>query len=149
MRNIIYIIMALGIAAFYSCGREQAAEDADKNDRFDFSLFYHKSSDGCVYGAHRNVPVGHMVTLNDLDSLFGKPFVCNTVTQTAGDWRLYEQETPLCDFLPTEPGDTLVMMRRIYGKQRDWMVWIDLEVLGSDSLRVLNFLAYDNSRVDI
>lgn len=25
MRNIIYIIMALGIAAFYSCGRQQAA----------------------------------------------------------------------------------------------------------------------------
>lgn len=149
MRNFIYVIMALVLAAFYSCGRQQAIEDADKIGDFDFSLFYRNTSDGYVYAAHRNVQVGHMVTLNDLDSLFGKPFVCNTVKQTSGDWQLYEQETPVCDFLPTEVGDTLVMMRRIYGKQRDWMVWIDLEVLGSDSLRVLNFLAYDNSRIDI
>lgn len=43
----------------------------------------------------------------------------------------------------------LVMMRRIYGNPGDWMIWIDLEIKETDSLRVLCFLAYDNSQIDI
>lgn len=126
-------------------------EEAGKSsDKFDFSQFYRThSSDKYIYDAHRNVPLGGMVTSDGLDSLFGRPFVCNTVKQTSNDWSLYEQETQVADFLPEEIGDTLVMMRRIYGQQGDWIVWINLEILESDSLRVLNFIAYDNSNIDI
>lgn len=90
-----------------------------------------------------------MVTLDDLDNLFGEPFVCNTVKQTSNDWSLYEQETKVAKFLPTEVGDTLLMMRRIYGQEGNRIIWIDLEAQESDSLRALNFIAYDNSHVDI
>lgn len=90
-----------------------------------------------------------MVILEDLDNLFGKPFVCDTVKQTSDDWSLYEQESKVADYLPKESGDTLVMMRRIYGREGSWIIWVNLEVQESDSLRVLNFIAYDNGHVDI
>ncbi|MDE6109462.1 MAG: hypothetical protein K2F72_04150 [Muribaculaceae bacterium] len=51
--------------------------------------------------------------------------------------------------MPAQIGDTLVMMRRVYGREGDWIIWIDLEIQSSDSLRVLNFVAYDNSKVEI
>lgn len=106
-------------------------------------------SDKYIFDAHRNVPLGKTVVITDLDSLFGVPILSDTVLQTSNSWALYEQESQAADFLPTETGDTLVMMRRIYGREGDWIVWIDLEILGSDSLRVLNFLAYDNSQIEI
>lgn len=74
--------------------------------------------------------------------------LCDTVLQTL-EWALHEQECQAADFMPSEIGDTLVMLRRIYGKDGDWLIWIDLEVRQSDSLRVINFIAYDNSRIDI
>lgn len=151
MKGLLYILISFVLVAFYSCGRHGAVSDADRNDNgFDFSSFYRANgSDEYIYDAHRNVPLGKAVTLTDLDSLFGKPFVCDTVRQTSNDWALYEQECQAADFMPDEIGDTLVMMRRIYGKQGDWIIWIDLEIQKSDSLRVLNFLAYDNSHIDI
>ena len=51
--------------------------------------------------------------------------------------------------MPTEIGDTLVMMRRIYGRDGGWLIWIDLEIQDSDTMRALNFLAYDNSQIEI
>ena len=151
MKSLLHILIAFVLIAFYSCGKQNTVPNANKDDNsFDFSQFYRvNESDKYIYDAHRNVPLGKMVTLDDLDNLFGEPFVCDTVKQTSNDWALYEQEGRVADFLPTETGDTLVMMRRIYGKQGDWIIWIDLEIQKSDSLRALNFLAYDNSEVDI
>lgn len=151
MRPLFYILIAFVISALYSCGKRQTGSDTNKNDSsFDFTLFYRvNESDKYIYDAHRNVPLGKMITLEDLDNLFGDPFVCNTVKQTLDNWSLYEQETKVAEFLPTEVGDTLLMMRRIYGKEGNWIIWIDLEVQESDSLRVLNFIAYDNSQIDI
>lgn len=151
MKSLLYILIAFALTGLYSCGKQQTVANSNKTDNaFDFSLFYNvNSSDEYIYNAHRNVPLGKLVALNDLDSLFGKPFMCDTVTQTSQDWALYEQEGQAADFLPTEVGDTLLMMRRIYGQEGDWMIWIDLEIQNSDSLRVLNFIAYDNSEVDI
>lgn len=148
---IIYILITFALSALYSCGKQQTGSDTNKNDSsFDFTLFYHvNESNECIYDAHRKVPLGKMVTLDDLDNLFGEPFVCNTVKQALGNRSLYEQEFDVAKFLPTEVGDTLVMMRRLYGKEGNWIIWIDLEVQESDSLRVLNFIAYDNSQVDI
>lgn len=102
-----------------------------------------------IYDAHREVPLGKMVVLSDLDSLFGKALWCDTVRQTSDGWALYEQECQAADFIPAQIGDTLVMMRRVYGREGDWIIWIDLEIQSSDSLRVLNFVAYDNSLVEI
>lgn len=151
MRFLIRIVAAIFVLSVYSCGKQRAVAEADKSDtKFDFSEFYRvHDSDEYIYDAHRKVPLGKMVALNDLDSLFGKPLLCDTVKQTAKEWSLYEQESQAADFLPTESGDTLVMMRRIYGREGDWMIWIDLEIMNADSLRVLNFLAYDNSQVEI
>lgn len=151
MKSLLHILIAFVLIALYSCGKQKTVPDANKNDYgYDFSLFYQANGTGeYIYDAHRNVPLGKMVVLSDLDNLFGKPFVCDTVKQTYNDWALYEQECQAADFMPSEMGDTLVMMRRIYGKQGDWIIWIDLEIQKSDSLRVLNFLAYDNSEVDI
>lgn len=151
MRTLFYIIITFSIAALCSCGRHQSNTDDNKTDKtFDFSLFYRVNErDKYIFDAHQYVPLGKMVTLNDLDRLFGTPFVCDTVLQTQTDWSLYEQESQAAQFLPTEKGDTLVMMRRIYGQQGDWLIWIDLEIQHPDSLRVLNFIAYDNSQIEI
>lgn len=152
MKHLPIIIIAFLFLAIFACSKQQAISNADNNNNsFDFSQFYdlHKSDNEHIYDAHRSVPLGKMVALVDLDSIFGRPFMCDTVKQTSNDWSLYEQEGQAADFLPTEIGDTLVMMRRIYGKEGDWIIWIDLEIQNSDSLRVLNFIAYDNSQVDI
>lgn len=153
MKHLLHIFMALAIFAVFSCGRQRTAPNADSDSSdstFDFSQFYrvHESEES-IYDAHRNVPLGKMVALHDLDSIFGKPILCDTVRQTSNDWSLYEQENQAAEFLPAETGDTLIMMRRVYGKEGDWLIWIDLEIQNSDSLRVLNFLAYDNSQVEI
>lgn len=139
------------IFAVLACSKQQANPNADTtSSTFDFSQFYRVHEyDEYIYDAHRNVPLGRLIVLNDLDSLFGKPVMCDTVAQTSNAWSLYEQECQAADFLPTEIGDTLIMMRRIYGKEGDWLIWIDLEIQNSDSLRVLNFIAYDNSQVEI
>ena len=150
MKHIAYILIAFALSALLSCGKQQSDSDSDSRKSIDFSLFYRvDESDKCIYDAHRKVPLGEKVTLADLDNLFGEPFVCDTTLQTLGKWSLYEQEWTVERFLPTEAGDTLIMMRRIYGEPGDWMIWINLEVQESDSLRVLNFLAYDNSRIDM
>lgn len=151
MRYLFHVIAAIVLLGGYSCGKQPSISDADeKGNAFDFSLFYSvDSSDEFFYDAHRNVPLGKMVTVGRLDSLFGNPFVCDTVEQTSNGWSLYEQEGRVADFLPTVISDTLVMMRRIYGREGDWIVWIDLEIKEQDSLRVLNFIAYDNSEIDI
>lgn len=151
MRTIPLIFIVFVLSAFCSCGKQQTGSDTNDNDiSFDFSLFYRvNESDKYIYDAHLNLPLGKFVTLEGLDSLFGDPFVCNTVKQTSDDWSLYEQESKVADYLPKEPGDTLVMMRRIYGREGSWIIWVDLEVQESDSLRVLNFIAYDNGHVDI
>ena len=151
MRKFCFILLPFILIEFYSCGKSQSVPNVNKNDKgLDFSLFYRlNESDEYIYDAHRKLPFGKMVTLTHLDNLFGKPFVCDTVKQTSNDWALYEQECQAADFMPAEIGDTLVMIRRIYGKEGDWIIWIDLEIQKSDSLRVLNFIAYDNSEVDI
>ncbi len=156
MKSLPYILIAVALSAFYSCGKQQTDSETNQNDevsktdkKFDFSLFYHVyESEDYIYDAHRKVPVDKMVTLNDLDNLFGDSFYCDTVNQTV-DWALNEQEHSAAKFMPKEVGDTLVMMRRIYGNPGDWMIWIDLEIKETDSLRVLCFLAYDNSQIDI
>ena len=161
MKCIIHILIVLAIIAVGSCIRQKADSNVDKevsksDCRFDISLFYQPDTDSFeedeeevyVYKAHRKVSLGGYVTIEDLDSLFGEPFMCNLTKQTMKDWALYEQESTVVDYLPETPEDTLLMMRRVYGKQRDWMVWINLEVLDSDSLRVLNFIAYNNDFVD-
>jgi len=51
--------------------------------------------------------------------------------------------------MPTQSTDTLIMMRRIYGHEGDWLIWVDLEIQNSDSLRVLGFIAYDNSQIEM
>lgn len=152
MKQLPKILIAFLFLVVFACSKQRAIPNADTNNSsFDFSQFYnsYESDNEYIYDAHRNVPLGKMVSLNDLDSIFGNPFMCDTVTQTFNDWSLYEQESSAADFLPTEIGDTLIMMRRIYGKERDWIIWIDLEIQNSDSLRVLNFIAYDNNIVDI
>lgn len=145
------LVAVLAILAGCSCSKQRSVDVADRNDiTFDLSLCYHKhGSDKYIFDAHRNVPLGKTVVITDLDSLFGVPILSDTVLQTSNSWALYEQESQAADFLPTETGDTLVMMRRIYGREGDWIVWIDVEILASDSLRVLNFLAYDNSQIEI
>lgn len=161
MKCIIHILIVLAIIAVGSCNRQKADSNVDKEVSksdcpFDISLFdqpdpdsfEEDEEDAYVYNAHRKVPLGGYVTIEDLDSLFGEPFMCNLTKQTMKDWALYEQESTVVDYLPETPEDTLLMMRRVYGKQRDWMVWINLEVLDSDSLRVLNFIAYNNDFVD-
>lgn len=152
MKHLPKIIIAFLFLAILACSKQRAISNADNNNNsFDFSQFYnlHESDNEVIYDAHRSVPLGKMVALVDLDSIFGRPFMCDTVKQTSNDWSLYEQEGQAADFLPTEICDTLIMMRRIYGKEGDWIIWIDLEIQNSDSLRVLNFIAYDNSQVDI
>ncbi len=149
MKKLLYILLTFVLVTVYSCGKQRTVSDANKTDHaFDFSLFYHKSSDGYIYDAHRKVPLGKFVTLNNLDELFGEPLLCDTVIQTS-DWALFEQETQAAQFMPTQSGDTLIMMRRIYGQEGDWLIWIDLEIQNSDSLKVLGFLAYDNSKIEI
>lgn len=149
MKKLLYIILTFIFLTAYSCGKQRPVQDANKTDNaFDFSLFYQKSSDGYIYDAHRNVPLGKFVTLNNLDNLFGEPLLCDTVIQTS-DWALFEQETQAAQFMPTQSADTLIMMRRIYGKEGDWLIWIDLEIQNSDSLKVLGFIAYDNSNIEI
>lgn len=151
MKHLLNILIASLILVVFACNRQRAIPNADTNDvTFDFSQFYRvHESDEYIYDAHRNIPLGKMIVLNDLDSIFGKPIVCDTVAQTSNDWSLYEQENQAANFLPSEIGDTLIMMRRIYGKEGDWLIWIDLEIQNSDSLRVLNFIAYDNSHVEM
>lgn len=151
MKHLPEIFALFLILAVLACSKRQAIPNADSNNiTFDFSQFYHVHEfDEYIYDAHRNVPLGRMIVLNDLDSLFGKPVLCDTVVQTSNAWSLYEQECQAADFLPTEIGDTLIMMRRIYGKEGDWLIWIDLEIQNLDSLRVMNFIAYDNSQVEI
>ena len=152
MKHLTNIIIAFLFLAVLACSKQRAISNADNNNNsFDFSQFYnlHESANEYIYDAHRSVPLGKMVALVDLDSIFGRPFMCDTVKQTSNDWSLYEQEGQAADFLPTEICDTLIMMRRIYGKEGDWIIWIDLEIQNSDSLRALNFIAYDNSQVDI
>lgn len=150
----MFHLLAAGILfAVCSCSSTQPTTDSDINvEGLDFSLFYHADSstytDDYIYDAHRAVQLGKPVRLATLDSLFGKPMLCDTVLQTL-EWALHEQECQAADFMPSEIGDTLVMLRRIYGKDGDWLIWIDLEVRQSDSLRVINIIAYDNSRIDI
>lgn len=149
MKTLLYILLAFVLLTAYSCGKQRPVSDTNKTDNaFDFSLFYQKSSDGYIYDAHRNVPLGKFVTLNDLNNLFGNPLLCDTVIQTS-DWALFEQEGQAAQFMPTQPTDTLIMMRRIYGQPGDWLIWVDLEIQNSDSLRVLGFIAYDNSQIEI
>lgn len=163
MRYSLKIIVAFVIIAVSSCGRQhadpahvrpQTVADADTDDfTLDFTRFYWANSsdeyvDEYIYDAHRDVPLGKNVALNDMDNLFGHPVVVDTVRQTSEGWALYEQESQVADFLPTETGDTLIMMRRIYCNG-DWCIWLDLEIQDSDSLRVLNFLAYDESQIEI
>lgn len=151
MKHSLNILIVLVILAVYSCGKQRTVPNADNNDiSFDFSQFYRvHESDKYIFDAHRNVQLGKTVVLNDLDSLFGEPILCDTVKQTSNGWSLYEQEPQAANFMPTEIGDTLIMMRRIYGKSGDWIIWIDLEIQDTNTLRVLNFLAYDNSQIDI
>lgn len=151
MKYLLNIIIAFLILGVFACSKQRATPNADSNDiTFDFSQFYRvHESDEYIYDAHRKVPLGKMVVLNDMDSIFGKPIMCDTVTQTSNEWSLYEQENQAANFLPSEIGDTLIMMRRVYGKEGDWIIWIDLEIQNSDSLRVLNFIAYDNSHVEL
>lgn len=151
MKYLLNIIIAFLILVVFACSKQQATPNSDSNDiTFDFSQFYRvHESDEDIYDAHHNIPLGKMVVLNDMDSIFGKPIICDTVTQTSNDWSLYEQENQASNFLPSEIGDTLIMMRRVYGKEGDWLIWIDLEIQNSDSLRVLNFIAYDNSHVEM
>ena len=153
MKHLPKILIAFLTIAVFSCSKQQAIPNAnaDTNDSmFDFSQFYHVDEyDEYIYDAHRNVPIGKMIVLNDLDSIFGKPIICDTITQTSTDWSLHEQECQAANYMPTEMGDTLIMMRRIYGKVQDWLIWIDLEIQNTDSLRVLGFIAYDNSHVEI
>lgn len=151
MKHLPNIIIAFLILAVFSCTKQRPISNAaSDNVTFDFSQFYRvNETDEYIYDAHRNVPLGRLVALKDLDSIFGKPIMCDTVTQTLEDWSLFEQEGQVANFLPSEKGDTLVMMRRIYGKNGDWLIWIDLEIQDTDSLRVLNFIAYDNSQIDI
>lgn len=151
MKYLTEIIISFLFLSFLACSKQPVVPNADSNNiSFDFTQFYRvHESDEYIYDAHRNVPLGKMITLNNLDSIFGKPLLCDTVTQTSNDWSLYEQESQAANFLPSETGDTLTMMRRIYGNEGDWLIWIDLEIQNSDSLRILNFIAYDNSHVDL
>lgn len=151
MKYYLGAVLTLVFIAVYSCGKQRSVPIAESNNiSFDFSQFYHiHETNECIFDAHRNVPLGKKVAINSLDSLFGVPIVCDTVMQTANGWSLYEQECQAAAFMPTEIGDTLVMMRRIYGRDGDWLIWIDLELHDRDSLRVLNFIAYDNSRIEI
>lgn len=141
MKYLPKILIAFLILAVFACSKQRAISNADSNNS--------SPEEEYLYDTHPDVPLGEMVALNDLDSIFGNPIMCDTITQTSDDWSLYEQESQVADFLPTEIGDTLIMMRRIYGKQGGWLYWIDLEIQNSDSMRVLNFLAYDNSKVEI
>lgn len=152
MRYLLHIIIASVLLAVYSCSKPVKADaKPPRESPFDFSQFYSMSSrdEEGIYDAHRKVPLGKRVTLHDLDNLFGKPFFNDTAVLTVNNWGLYEQETPVGRFLPTEIGDTLVMMRRVYGRSGDWIVWINLEIQDTDSLKVLNFIAYDNSHIEI
>lgn len=151
MKYLTEIIISFLFLSVLACSKQPVVPNADSNNiSFDFTQFYRvHESDEYIYDAHRNVPLGKMITLNNLDSIFGKPLLCDTVTQTSNDWSLYEQESQAANFLPSETGDTLTMMRRIYGNEGDWLIWIDLEIQNSDSLRILNFIAYDNSHVDL
>lgn len=151
MKYLTEIIISFLFLSSLACSKQPVVPNADSNNiSFDFTQFYRvHESDEYIYDAHRNVPLGKMITLNNLDSIFGKPLLCDTVTQTSNDWSLYEQESQAANFLPSETGDTLTMMRRIYGNEGDWLIWIDLEIQNSDSLRILNFIAYDNSHVDL
>ncbi len=151
MKYLTEILIAFLFLAVFSCTKQRAISNADSNESsFNFSHFYRvHESDEYIYDAHSNVPLGKMVALYNLDSIFGKPIMCDTVTQTSNNWSLYEQECQTAKFLPSEIGDTLIMMRRIYGKEGDWLIWIDLEIQNSDSLRVLNFIAYDNSHIEM
>ncbi|MDE7375386.1 MAG: hypothetical protein K2N16_00900, partial [Muribaculaceae bacterium] len=153
-KQIVPILIAFLLSTAFSCDKQRNDSAIEENKiNFDFSKFYNPDSTPdflkeYIYEAHQCVPIGGMVAINDLDSLFGTPFYCDTTWQT-NDWALAEQEFSASKFLPTEPGDTLVMMRRIYGEQGDWIIWIDLEIQGADSLRVLSFIAYDNSEVEM
>ena len=152
MRYLLHIIIASVLLAVYSCSKPMKADAKPQRESpFDFSQFYSMSSrdEGGIYDAHRKVPLGKRVTLHGLDSLFGKPFFNDTAVLTVNNRGLYEQETPVGRFLPTEIGDTLVMMRRVYGRSGDWIIWINLEIQDTDSLKVLNFIAYDNSYIQI
>lgn len=151
MKFLPKFLISFIILAVLACSKQRAVTNDETEDTtFDFSQFYRvNESDKYIYDAHHNVPLGKMVVLNDLDSIFGKPIMCDTVTQTYNDWSLYEQENQAANYLPSEIGDTLIMMRRIYGKEGDWLIWIDLEIQNSDSLRVLNFIAYDNSQIEM
>lgn len=154
MKQAFIILIAFVLLVAYSCDKQRNDSTIDESEiNFDFSQFYNTDSTRdfiteYIYDAHQCVPVGKMVALSDLDNLFGTPFFCDTVWQT-NDWGLFEQEYKASRFMPTEDGDTLIMMRRIYGEQGDWMIWIDLEIQDTDSLRVLSFIAYDNSYVDM
>lgn len=151
MKYLTEILISFLFLSVLACSKQPVVPNADSNNiSFDFTQFYRvHESDEYIYDAHRNVPLGKMITLKNLDSIFGKPLLCDTVTQTSNDWSLYEQESQAANFLPSETGDTLTMMRRIYGNEGDWLIWIDLEIQNSDSLRILNFIAYDNSHVDL
>lgn len=151
MKHLPKFLIAYLVLAVFACSRPRAISNTDTNNStFDFSQFYRAhESDVYIYDAHHNVPLGKMIVLNDLDSIFGKPIMCDTVTQISNDWSLYEQECQAANFMPTDIGDTLIMMRRIYGKEGNWLIWIDLEIQNTDSLRVLNFIAYDNSHIDM
>lgn len=151
MKYLTEILISFLFLSVLACSKQPVVPNADSNNiSFDFTQFYRvHESDEYIYDAHRNVPLGKMITSNNLDSIFGKPLLCDTVAQTSNDWSLYEQESQAANFLPSETGDTLTMMRRIYGNEGDWLIWIDLEIQNSDSLRILNFIAYDNNHVDL
>ena len=151
MKHLSKILIAFLIIAVFSCCLQQEKTNADTDESLlDFSQFYHvHENNEYIYDAHRNVPIGKMIVLKDLDSIFGTPMICDTIIQTSTDWSLQEQECRAAKYLPKEIGDTLVMMRRIYGNVGDWLIWIDLEIQNTDSLRVLGFIAYDNSQVEI
>ena len=118
MKYLPKILIAFLILAVFACSKQRAISNADSNNS--------SPEEEYLYDTHPDVPLGEMVALNDLDSIFGNPIMCDTITQTSDDWSLYEQES-----------------------QVGWLYWIDLEIQNSDSLRVLNFLAYDNSKVEI
>ncbi|MDE6287070.1 MAG: hypothetical protein K2L99_08770 [Muribaculaceae bacterium] len=152
MKALLQALISSAILVAGSCVEQRKESLIEKGDcEFDFSQFYRVDSimDEDIYDAHREVPLGKKVVLSDLDSLFGKALWCDTVRQTSDGWALYEQECQAADFMPAQIGDTLVMMRRVYGREGDWIIWIVLEIQSSASLRVLNFVAYDTRKVEI
>ena len=94
MKHLHKIFIVSVILTVCSCSKSRNVDVTDRNYiTFDLSLCFHKhGADKYIFDAHRNVPLGKTVVITDLDSLFGEPFLCDTVMQTSNDWSMYEQE---------------------------------------------------------